>query len=118
MAPEITTSYAIDSSTVAIHWDPLPEEDRNGVIREYEVFIYNVNTGKNQTVVFTTTTAIIGSLTPSFSYNFFVSAVTVAKGPYSTIINITMPEDGNNINEYIESHTLQIIANSEFLCIS
>ena len=100
MAPEITTSYAIDSSTVAIQWDPLPEEDRNGIVREYQVFIYNVNTGKNKTVVFTTMTAIIGSLTPSFSYNFFVSAVTVAEGPYSTVINITMPEDGNNFNEY------------------
>ena len=57
VAPKITTSYAIDSSTVVIHWDPLPEEDCNGIVREYEVFVCNVNTGKNQTVVYTTTTA-------------------------------------------------------------
>ena len=94
MVPAIITSYAVDSSTVAIHWNPPPDQD-NGIIRKYRVFMHNINSGENRIVVYTTATATIHSLIPSFSYLFLISAITVEEGLYSTVINITMPEDGN-----------------------
>ena len=94
VVPAIITSYAVDSSTLAIHWNPPPDQD-NGIIREYRVFMHNVNSGENRILVYTTETATIHSLIPSFSYLFLISAITVEEGLYSTVINITMPEDGN-----------------------
>ena len=94
VVPAIITSYAVDSSTVAIHWNPPPNQD-NGIIREYRIFMHNVNSGENRIVVYTTATATIHSLIPSFSYLYiFISAITIEEGLYSTFINITMPEDG------------------------
>ena len=93
--PVITRGYSIDPSTVAIQWDPPSPDYHNGIIRQYWVNIYTVETRENRTEVFTDTVATIAFLIPSFSYHFSVTAFTVAAGPYSTIISITMPEDGN-----------------------
>ena len=93
--PVITLGYSIDPSTVAIHWDPPSPDYHNGIIRQYWVNVYTVETGVNRTEVFTSRVAVIGFLIPSFSYHFSVTAFTVAAGSYSTIISITMPEDGN-----------------------
>ena len=94
VSPIVTVGYSIDSSTVAMQWTPPPPEDHNGIIREYRVLVTNVNTGVNETRVFSSTTGIIGMLTPSYVYKFSVTAFTVAEGPYSTSITITLPEDG------------------------
>ena len=93
--PVITSGYSIDASTVAIQWDPPSPDYHNGIIRQYWVNVYTVETGMNRTEVFTGRVAIIGFLIPSFSYHFSVTAFTVAAGPYSTVFSITMPEDGN-----------------------
>ena len=45
-------------------------------------------------VISTSTTSIIGELAPSYTYGFSVAAHTIAPGPYSTTVYITMPEDG------------------------
>ena len=92
--PVITTHYAIDSRTVSFQWDPPPPQDHNGIIRKYIVTISIVGRNEIQTQTFTDTSAIIGSLMPSITYQFRVAAYTIATGPYSTSINITLPEDG------------------------
>ena len=92
--PIITTHYAIDSRTVAFQWDPPSQQDHNGIIREYVVTISTLGYNETQTQIFTGTTAIIGSLIPSFTYQFTVAAYTIATGPYSASVNITLPEDG------------------------
>ena len=79
MVPAIIISYAVNSSTVAIHWNPSLDQD-NGIIREYRNFMHNVNSGENRIVVYTTATATINSLIPSFSYLFLISAITVEEG--------------------------------------
>ena len=91
----MTTSYAVDSSTVALQWNPPPVEDHNGIIRKYLVNATAVETGKYTLTEITGTTGIIVSLVPSFTYMFSVSAYTVSAGPYSPVITITLPEDGN-----------------------
>ena len=45
----------------------------------------------------TGTTAIIGELIPSYTYEFSVAAYTVATGPFTANINMTLPEDGELI---------------------
>ena len=77
-------------------WDPPLAIFRNGIIREYRVLVTNLKTGENQTHAFSLTEGIIGFLTPSYQFSFSVSAFTVAESPYSTAVNITMPEDGES----------------------
>lgn len=54
----------------------------------------SLDNGEHMQVVATDTTTIIGSLVPSFTYTFTVTAFTVAEGPYSQVYTITMPPDG------------------------
>ena len=93
-APMVTTAYAADSRTVALQWDPPLPEDHNGIIREYRVNVTSLDNGDHVQVAALGTTTIIGSLTPSFTYTFTVTAFTVAEGPYSQVQTITMPPDG------------------------
>ena len=84
---------ALDSSTVILRWVPPPLESHNGIIKYYIVRVSieekEISTSDEEIEV-----AVIVSLMPSFTYSFEVAAVTVAQGPFSDAINITLPEDG------------------------
>ena len=114
VSPIVTVGYSIDSSTVAIQWTPPPPEDHNGIIREYRVLITNVNTGENETRVFSSNTGIIGMLTPSYVYKLSVTAVTVAEGPYSTSITITLPEDGEKFTALLKINIIDFVLIIQF----
>ena len=87
---------------MAIQWTAPPSEDQNGVIRKYLINVTAIDTGKKDTYIFTGTTAIIASLIPSFTYEFTLSAYTVASGPYSNVTTITLPEDGKFMECYAQ----------------
>ena len=97
-APSITTSFAVDSSTVALQWTPPPVEDHNGIIRKYLINATALQTGVSTITETTGTTGIVVSLIPSFTYVFSVSAYTVKAGPYTPLITISLPEDGKSDN--------------------
>ena len=92
--PTITTSFVIDSRSIAIQWIPPPSNTHNGIIRKYIVYITAVGSNVTKTQEFTGTVAIIGSLLPSHTYQFSVAAYTVSNGPGSTLVNLSLPEDG------------------------
>lgn len=77
-----------------MEWLPPATDYHNGIIREYRVNVLAVDTGATTVLIFSSENATIGSLAPSFTYNFTVTAYTVAAGPYSAIVSIEMPEDG------------------------
>ena len=89
----------MDSSTVALQWTPPPVEDHNGIIRKYLINATAIQTGEYTITETTTTTGIVVSLVPSFTYLFSVSAYTVSAGPYTPTITITLPEDGKDYTE-------------------
>ena len=90
------TYYAINSHTVAIQWHPPAIYHQNGIIRKYVVQVLEASDSSNTIMTYntTSTTAVIGSLIPSFTYKFSVAAYTIAIGPYTALINMTLPEDG------------------------
>ena len=90
----ITVAYTVDSSTAVLQWIPPTSQNHNGVIRGYTVNVTALNVGSFRQVGVTGTTAVIVSLVPSFTYTLSVAAYTVAIGPYSAPVNITMPQDG------------------------
>ena len=93
----ITVAYTVDSSTAVLQWTPPIPQDHNGVIREYRINVTALNTFNFHEVIVTGTTAVIVSLFPSFTYHLSVSAHTVATGPYSPPVTITMPQDGESV---------------------
>ena len=85
---------AIDSTTLMISWMPPPLEHQNGIIREYQVNITERETGIAHHLTTAATTLTVSSLHPFYTYDCTLAAFTIAEGPYSVEVNITMPEDG------------------------
>ena len=90
--PSITTGRALNSTHIYLTWEP--PEDPNGDIREYRVNVTEEETGRMFQVTTNTTSIIIGSLHPYYTYNCIVVAVTIAPGPFSTVITVITDEDG------------------------
>ena len=97
---------AINSTTLLISWMPPPFENQNGIIREYWVNITERETGVAYHLATAATTLTVSSLHPFYTYDCIIAAVTIAEGPYSVEVNITMPEDGmfqfsNDIADFV-----------------
>ena len=85
---------AINSRTVSFTWEAPPEEDRNGIIREYHINVTELETGREFQVVSSTTSISVSSLHPYYTYQWAVSAFTIGEGPFSAIQSILTPQDG------------------------
>ena len=94
LGPQSVVMTATDSTTVLIFWIPPPFEHQNGVIRGYRVNITETETGIAYRLVTAATTLTVSSLHPFYTYECIIAAFTIAEGPYSVEVNITMPEDG------------------------
>lgn len=58
----------------------------------------------------TGTTAVIASLIPSYEYKISVAAYTVAIGPFTAFVNVTLPEDSEFFIVIIHREVLFIIS--------
>lgn len=93
-APTLLSSSVIDSQTIELFWAPPQSVDHNGIIREYNVNILEVETDIEFYHVISSTFIVVSSLHPDYMYEWSVAAVTVSTGPYSYTLNITTPENG------------------------
>ena len=76
--------------SLMVSWSQPPIEERNGEIVHYTV---TVETGANVTHWDTRDLEMILELLhPNYEYHISVAATTVAQGPYSPELSITMPE--------------------------
>ena len=96
-APLNPTGVAINSRTLSFTWEAPPEEDRNGIVREYRVNITELETGRVFQMVSSTTSILVSSLHPYYTYQWAVAAFTVGEGPFSAIQSILTPQDGRTI---------------------
>lgn len=95
-SPQSLTVMAVDSRTIELNWLPPPEEHRNGLIVRYVV---NVSSESGESFQ-------LHSMLPRFSaqmlrpfttYSCAVAAETIAVGPFTSIMQIKTPEDGEYI---------------------
>lgn len=84
---------AIDSTTLSLSW-VAPPAHHNGIIRYYTVNLTETDTGVQILIESETTSIVIPSLHPYYTYEVVVAAVTVANGPYSPTLILQLPEDG------------------------
>ena len=94
LAPQSVVTAAIDSRILSISWVPPPFPHQNGIIREYRVNVTERETGMTYRLTTAATSLTVPSLHPFYTYSCAVAAFTIAEGPYSVEVNITMPEDG------------------------
>ena len=73
-------------------WEP--PQDPNGLIHGYRVNVTEVETGRMFQLSTNTTSIVIGFLHPYYTYNCTVVAVTIAPGPFSSVITVRTDEAG------------------------
>ena len=84
----------IDSRSVHLSWSPPPPEHHNGVIRQFQINVTEVDTGRAYQLTSFGSSRTVSSLHPFYTYQFSVAAYTVAPGPFSVPSVQLMPQDG------------------------
>ena len=86
----------INSRSIFISWFPPPFDHQNGLIREYEIMIEEIETG----IIYNDTSLNlyiqIDYIHPHYTYNISISAVTISSGPYTTAVTIQTPQDSKS----------------------
>lgn len=93
-APENLKAVAIMSTSISLTWTPPPEGTHNGMIRHYTVNITEDDSERELVFYSPTTSLMVSSLHPYYTYHCRVSAITVEYGPYTDILTVTTREDG------------------------
>ena len=96
--PQNLRQVAIAATSVTLNWQPPPEENWNGLIRLYYVFITELESGSSFILNSTTTNYRVESLHPFYTYTFSVAAMTVAPGSISDNITLQTLEASTLIN--------------------
>ena len=82
--------HPFNTTSAFLSWRPPLVEDRNGIIREYDIEVVELNT----TTVFMYTIqdpyVLINHLDPNTVHVCRIAAVTTGKGPYSEMITIML----------------------------
>ncbi|KAL9951655.1 hypothetical protein ACROYT_G044364 [Oculina patagonica] len=83
------TATAVD--TIFITWEEVPEQERNGIVREYKVYVKNVDQIiEHESVVNAhVTTLEVSNLVHNTYYCVQLLAYTVADGALSVCVNVT-----------------------------
>ena len=93
-APENLTGIALDSRSIALSWNPPPDEFLNGILRQYQIEVVEEDTPREFSVNTSSNQYLLSSLHPFYTYDISVTATTVGNGPFSDSIDITTHQDG------------------------
>ena len=83
---------------MVLSWDPPRPEEQNGVIISYVINVTEAGSGASfQLVASTNTSRVVSNLQPFTTYDFLIAAATtVGLGPFSRLLTIQTPEDGES----------------------
>ena len=85
----------VTSRAVVAQWEPPFISDRNGVILNYTVRWSLAATGAVNEHTTAATNITVSDLNPHTTYVWIIAASTsIGTGPYSTAVNVLMPEEG------------------------
>ena len=84
----------MDSHTLVLSWSPPQPEHTNGILQGFTVTLIELATGERIFNNTASTSLTLSFLHPSYTYKYTVAASTTILGPASSVMNITMPEDG------------------------
>ena len=81
--PQITDGSFVNSTSIQVSWEPLLEENLNGMLRNY---IIRINDSVSQNMTTNDLSITIAGLDKYTLYEVQVSAVTVAEGPSASVL--------------------------------
>ena len=91
-APLSVAVSILDPTTVSVSWNPPPLGFQNGIIRNYTIRYYEIQTNIVFTITSQNTSATIVSLHPYYNYSISIAAFTILTGPFSNSVVIQTPE--------------------------
>ena len=99
--PPLNFSVSVTSSSSAyLTWHPPSYEKQNGEIVQYVIRASVLETGENFELTESEQSLELNTLKPYRSYEFSIAAATsVGLGPYSSIVSVETPEDGEYIHK-------------------
>ena len=92
--PQNLMVTALTPYSITLTWSAPPQQNQNGVIREYRINITEVETGRELNYSTAATSLTVPSLHPYYTYECGVSAYTIAYGPYTEEFTVMTLEDG------------------------
>ena len=94
--PQNFMGTADTSRSAVLVWNPPPAEEQNGIIVNYVINVTEADRGVTFQLFSRNTSVSVNSLLPFTSYNFLIAASTsVGVGPFSRLLTLQTPEDGN-----------------------
>lgn len=91
------SGIAVHSQALLLTWMPPPVNEQNGIIRSYEVYVTETETGILKNYTTSSTNITLADLHPFYTYSCVISAITVSEGPASNPVIITTPQDSKFI---------------------
>lgn len=110
-APPMDVNHTrLTSNSVVLQWSPPSAQHLNGIIRAYNVVVYELETGQSNSLSSSQNELSIGSanLQPFYWYNFSVCAVTVAQGPCTDMYSLQTLED-SKLHKNTYMHRFKLI---------
>ena len=96
-APVLTLITVLNSTSVEVEWQPVPEDFRHGFITKYVIFYTFERVTGQKEVPGSLLKVVVNGLRQSTTYSFRVQAATVqGAGPVSNLKNATT--EGKEIN--------------------
>ena len=92
--PQDLQTTILSSTSIILMWREPRSGDQNGLIRLYHINVTEIETGVDWQLMSNDTNVTVQPLHPFYSYNLAVAAQTLGLGPFSSPIQIEMPEDG------------------------
>ena len=93
-APSAVILQSYTSQSITLSWESPPEEDINGVLRQFIIRIFEHETGNVFAETSDNEQTTLLDLHPYYTYSVAVAAQTVSTGPFSNSITIQLAEDG------------------------
>ena len=92
--PEGVTITAVTATEITVSWSEPLDINKNGIIRNYDVQLLELETGSLTNVSTSNTGITLTSLHPYYQYEVSVAAVTTERGPFSAAVSATTDEAG------------------------
>lgn len=92
-SPQNLSAVPVDSSTLLISWTPPEFALQNGLIRSYNLSIYETETTTRTHLPLEEVLSVsVSDLHPFYNYEVEIAAGTIGDGPFSSSVQVQLPE--------------------------
>ncbi len=86
--PQGLSGNALGPTQISLSWSPPPAIDINGVLLYYDIAVTELETGQQWVESSTEQQLTVAALHQYYNYQFAVAALTIGRGPYSSVLEL------------------------------